>query len=110
MGELINTKDCSYNLKYTSSEVIYAMRDMGIADYLQSSCDLYKTDRQKWQNWYEKEVVVKKKLIPLTKAKQWLKENITAYISVEYKGHVDWETIILDKSFDEDFEKAMLKK
>lgn len=107
--ELLKNESKSLDgLKYTSGEVIYAMRDKGMGGGLKESCDIYKEDRKKWQDWYEKEVVIPKKLIPLSKAKEWLKENVNNYL-YNTGGCDEYIPKCGDKMFT-DFEKAMMEK
>lgn len=73
MEELTIFSDTT-QFKYEGCVVIYAIKHYKNIS-LQEARDLYYTDKQKWQDWYEKKVVMPNKLIPLGKAIQWLRDS-----------------------------------
>lgn len=71
--ELEVIKSGGKTYKYEKASVVYALRGKGMADCLRAALDLYKSDEDKWQDWYENEVVVPNKLIPLGKVCEWIR-------------------------------------
>lgn len=95
--------------KYQPCDVVNAMSAKHIVKGLRNCLELYKEDREKWQDWYEKEIVIPNKLIPLNDALKWIKENASGYIDIDYKGRLESFTTSLEDGFYKDFEKAMLE-